>query len=290
MIKFKDPLKGGPVADPSPPIVCPRCRRLISRDETRCPYCGLPHPAGLNRMGTLVRWLGRPEDFIRGLIWLNVAVFGISILLNPGGVHLSANPLRFLSPNTESLIFLGATGTFPIGRLGHWWSLITAGYLHGGLLHIFFNMAALNQLAPIIVREFGIFRMFTIYTLGAAAGFYASYLAGITLTIGASAGLCALIGAALYYGKRRGGIYGRLIFRQTSGWIVGLVLIGLLPGINNWAHGGGLVAGAALAALLGYTERRPETFWHVVTGGILLMATVLALAWAVASAVMLRFS
>jgi rhomboid protease GluP len=81
-----------------------------------------------------------------------------------------------------------------------------------------------------------------------------------------------------------------LIFRQTSGWIVGLVLIGLLPGINNWAHGGGLVAGAALAALLGYTERRPETFWHVVTGGILLMATVLALAWAVASAVMLRFS
>lgn len=276
--------------DPSPPIVCPRCRRLISRGETRCPYCGLPHPTGLHPVGFLVRWLSRPEDFVRGLIWLNVAVFGISILFNPTGVRLSANPLRFLSPHTESLILLGASGTFPIERLGRWWSLITAGYLHGGLLHIFFNMAALNQLAPLIVREFGIFRMFTIYTLGAAGGFYASYLAGVALTIGASAGLCALIGAALYYGKRRGGIYGRVIFRQTSGWIVGLVLIGLLPGINNWAHGGGLLAGAILAVLLGYSERRPEAFWQVVTGGILMTATVLALGWAVVGAVMLRFS
>lgn len=277
------------VADRSASLLCPRCRRLISRGETRCPYCGLPHPAGLHPLGALVRGLSRPEDFVRALIWLNAIVFGISILLNPGGVRLSANPLRFLSPHTESLVLLGASGTFPIERLGHWWSLITAGYLHGGLLHIFFNMAALNQLAPLIVREFGIFRMFTIYTLGAAAGFYASYLAGVALTIGASAGLCALIGAALYYGKRRGGIYGRVIFRQTSGWIVGLVLIGLLPGINNWAHGGGLLAGAILAALLGYSERRPEAFWHVATGGILMIATVLALGWAVAGAVMLRF-
>ncbi|MBW1648860.1 MAG: rhomboid family intramembrane serine protease, partial [Deltaproteobacteria bacterium] len=270
------------MTDPSASLLCPRCRRLVSRGETRCPYCGLPHPAGLHLLGALVRWLSRPEDFVRGLIWLNVIVFGLSLLLNPGGVRLSANPLRFLSPNTESLILLGASGTFPIERLGRWWSLLTAGYLHGGLLHIFFNMAALNQLAPLIARQFGIFRMFTIYTLGAAAGFYASYLAGVALTIGASAGLCALIGAAIYYGKRRGGIYGRVVFRQTSGWIVGLVLIGLLPGINNWAHGGGLLAGAVLAFLVGYSERRPESFWHVVTGGILMVATVLALGWAVA--------
>jgi len=278
------------VSDPSTPLLCPRCRRLISRSEPRCPYCGLPHPAGLHPVGSLLHWLERPEDFVRALIWVNGILFGLSILFSPTGVGLSANPLRFLSPTSESLILLGASGTFPIERLGRWWTLITAGYLHGGLLHIFFNMAALNQIAPLIVREFGMFRMFAIYTLGAAAGFYASYLAGIALTIGASAGLCALVGAALYYGKRRGGIYGHQIYRQTSGWIVGLVLIGLLPGINNWAHGGGLVAGVVLAGLLGYNERRPEAFWHRLGGGILMAGTVLALGWAVASATIYRFS
>jgi rhomboid protease GluP len=121
------------------------------------------------------------------------------------------------------------------------------------------------------------------------AGFYASYLAGIPLTIGASAGLCALVGAALCYGKRRGGIYGQQVYRQTSGWILGLVLIGLLPGINNWAHGGGMLAGAVLSVVVGYSERRPESFGHRLCGGLLMVLTVLILAWAVIGAVAYRF-
>jgi hypothetical protein len=51
-----------------------------------------------------------------------------------------------------------------------------------------------------------------------------------------------------------------MVFKQTSGWIVGLVLFGLLvPSINNWGHGGGVLAGAGLAWLLGYSERSRET-------------------------------
>jgi len=274
---------------PSSPILCPRCRRLIDRDETRCPYCGLLHPVRLHPVGALVRWLDRPEDFVRVLVWSNAVLFGLSILLSPGGPRLSANPLSFLSPSSESLVLLGASGTFPIDRMGRWWTLMAAGYLHGGLLHIFFNMAALRQIALLIIREYGVYRMFTIYTLGAMAGFYASYRAGIPLTIGASAGLCALVGAALYYGKRRGGIYGQQVYRQTAGWIVGLVLIGLMPGINNWAHGGGLIAGVVFSWGLGYEERRPEGFWHRLCGGALMVATGLVLAGAAASAVYYRF-
>lgn len=270
-------------------ILCPRCRRLIDRTDKSCPYCGLPTPGALRPIGAVLRRIDSPEDFLKGLIWTNVVFFILAILLSSGRVRLSANPLTFLAPDNWSLLRLGASGTLPIDRLGRWWTLISAAYLHGGLLHIFFNMAALNQIGRLISREYGVYRMFGIYTIGTVVGFYASYLAGVVLTIGASAGLCALVGAALYYGKRRGGIYGQAVYRQTSGWIVGLILIGLMPGINNWAHGGGLLAGAILAALLGYSERRPEAFWHVVTGGILMMATVLALGWAVAGAVMLRF-
>jgi hypothetical protein len=54
-----------------------------------------------------------------------------------------------------------------------------------------------------------------------------------------------------------------MVFKQTSGWIVGLALFGpLVPRINNWEHGGGVLAGAGLAWLLRYSERSRETLVH----------------------------
>ena len=236
----------------------------------------------------MLRRLDSPEDFLKGLIWTNVAFFILAILLSSGRVRLSVNPLTFLAPDNWSLLRLGASGALPIDRLGRLWTLVSAAYLHGGLLHIFFNMAALNQIGRLISREYGVYRMFVIYTIGTVVGFYASYLAGVVLTIGASAGLCALVGAALYYGKRRGGIYGQAVYRQTSGWIVGLILIGLMPGINNWAHGGGLAAGAAVAHGLGYLESRAESRFDRLLGLSIILLTLLILAWALINAILFR--
>jgi len=66
---------------------------------------------------------------------------------------------------------LGATGTIPIDALNRWWTLISANYLHGNILHIFFNMFAFKQIAPLVVQEYGVYRMFVLYTLGGAIGF-----------------------------------------------------------------------------------------------------------------------
>ena len=274
---------------PPTPMLCPRCRRLIDHGEARCPHCGLPLPGSLAPLGGVLHRLHAPQDFVRGLIWVNAVLFVLSILFSAGGPRLSIDPLTFLAPDTRNLVRLGASGTLPIDQMGRWWTLISASYLHGGLLHILFNMSALRQLALLIIREFGTYRMFTIYTLAGIAGFFTSYLAGVPLTVGASAGLCGLVGAALYYGKRRGGIYGRAVYRQTSGWIVGLILIGLMPGINNWAHGGGLVAGMAAAWGLDYLERRAESLFDRLLGGLLMLVTAAVLAGAVISTVYYRF-
>ena len=59
-------------------------------------------------------------------------------------------------------------------------------------------------------------------TFSGVFGFFVSYLAGVTFTIGASAAVCGLIGAALYFGKSRGGIYGQTIYRQIGGWAIGI--------------------------------------------------------------------
>ncbi len=94
--------------------------------------------------------------------------------------------------------------------------------------------------------------MFAIYTLGGVFGYLISNLAGIAFTIGASGAVCSLIGALLYYGRSRGGVYGAMVFREVSGWVISLMLFGfIMPGINNWAHGGGIVGGAILGMILG---------------------------------------
>ena len=65
---------------------------------------------------------------------------------------------------------------------------------------------------------------------------------------------------------------------------MGIFLFGLVvPGINNWGHGGGFVGGIVLAFLLGYQERSPENTHHKVLGMFCLVVTALILAWAVVS-------
>jgi len=200
-----------------------------------------------------------PTILLKAIIYTNVIMFIISLIYSGKDMTLTINPFYAFTPSLDVLNLLGASGRIPIVKFGAWWSLITANWLHGGLLHIVFNMMALRTIAPLVMQEFGLFRMFSIYTLTGIAGFYLSYVGNVYLTIGASSGLCGLIGAALYFGKSRGGQWGQLVYKQTSGWVVTLVLIGfLVPNINNWGHAGGLFAGIFLGWILGYNEKREE--------------------------------
>jgi rhomboid protease GluP len=270
-------------------ILCPNCRKLISRNESQCPYCALKRPGSFwNRLSSAIG-LKHSGHLIRSVVAVNIAFFLISLLLSSSRIGMSMNPLVFLSPDNDSLILLGMTGTIPIDRFGRWWSLVSANYLHGGILHIFFNMAAFTQLASLAVREFGTYRMFIIYTVGGMAGFLVSYFAGIAFTIGASAAICSLIGAILYYGKSRGGVYGQVIYRQVGSWAIGLFIFGLLiPGINNWGHIGGGIAGVLLGLLLGYQEKKRENQLHRLLAGLCVSITIAILGYALVTGLLYR--
>jgi rhomboid protease GluP len=265
-------------------ILCPNCKKLISVDEKACPHCGASKPGAWWKRLPLSAHLFKRDQIIRTIIYTNVAMYLISLLISPSSVGWSANPFRFLSPSSKALLVLGSTGTYPIDQWGRWWTLVSANYLHGGVIHILFNMIALRQIGALVVNEYGVNRFIAIYTLGGIAGFLLSYLAGVGLTLGASAAVCSVIGASLYYGKSRGGLYGQLIYKQVGGWVLGLFLFGLVvPGINNWGHGGGLVAGAILGFLLGYQEKTRETAIHrIIAVGCILLTSVI-LSWATAS-------
>jgi rhomboid protease GluP len=211
---------------------------------------------------------------------INVVMFGLSVFIDFNSRGFSASPFHFLSPSNLSLAVLGATGTRAVLGLHQWWTLVSASFLHGSLLHLVFNMIALYQIGPLVTREFGRNRMVIIYLLSGVLGFLVSVFAGVWSTIGASAAVCGLIGAMLFYGKHRGGTYGQAVFSQIGGWAIGLAVFGfVVPGINNWGHGGGMIAGFVLAMVLGYKERSPETFSHAVIANISLVLTGLILFW-----------
>ncbi len=272
-------------------MLCPGCRRLISSDETSCPFCGLANPGSPIRQGLSRFSLRDSDSIIQFIIYANAAVFILALVLKPSEMGMSLNPFTLLSPSSTSLMLLGATGTFPIDYYHRWWTILTASWLHGGILHIAFNMLALHQLGPFVAQEYGAARFLVVYLFSGICGFLLSYLVGIPFTLGASAAVCGLIGAILYYGKSRGGYFGTAIYRQAMGWIIGLILFGLLlPGINNWAHGGGIAAGIAAGFALGYDERRRETLAHRIAAAILVFATAAAVLFTIVQAILIRFS
>ena len=268
-------------------LLCPGCRKLISRSVDICPFCGLKKPASRFKNNIIISWISDESQLVTTIIAVNIAMFILSIIIDPRISSLNFSPFNFLSPSNQSLLVLGSTGTIPVFQLHRWWSLVAANYLHGGLLHIAFNMLAFRQLAPLVIQEFGTNRTIILYTLGGVIGFFVSTLAGVRLTIGASAAICSLIGTLLYYGKSRGGVYGQNIFSQVGGWAIGIGIFGfLVPGINNWGHGGGMLAGALLGYLLGYKEKKKERFSHKVLAMICLAATSLVLLWSLLNGIM----
>lgn len=264
-------------------ILCPRCRQLIGSEETVCSWCGTSRSAPwwhlINRMrgGFDGDWL------VKAIITLNILYFALSLMLGATGGRSGG----FMSPGQTSLLLLGATGTIPIDHYGRVWTVVSANYLHGGILHIIFNLMALRQIAPLVINEYGPSRMLIIYTLGGVFGFGVSYLAGVAFTIGASAAVCSLIGAMLYYGKSRGGAYGNSVYREVGGWVVSLFVFGLIfPGINNWGHAGGIIGGILIGMMAGYRERRAETSIHQALALLCALSTLAVLGWAVLGAMM----
>ena len=95
----------------------------------------------------------------------------LSAILNPHGI------MSLFSPSGLSLDRMGMTGTYALSR-GRWWTLLTAVYLHGGVLHILFNVMWLRQLGYMVEELFGLARAFIIFTVSGITGFYAFRMDG----------------------------------------------------------------------------------------------------------------
>lgn len=267
-------------------VLCPSCGTLVGVKDPQCLSCGRRYP-GMLGFAHLLRNLGDDMGFTNLVVFACGALYLATLAANPQGVHTSGI-LSFLSPAWESLFLFGAAGPVPVFGMGRWWTLLSAAWLHGGVLHIVFNMMAVRNIAPAVAHLYGAGRTVILYTVASVTGFLLSSAAGAFLppllgsrapiTVGASASIMGLVGALWYYGRRGGSSY---ITQQAKGIVVSIAVMGfVIQGIDNWAHFGGFAGGYLAGRVL--DPLRPERGDHVI---VALLCLALAIASVVASVV-----
>jgi len=233
-------------------VICPNCERLIGASEPRCPYCGALQASVFGVGPSLQRAL-RKLDLAMGVIVVCGALYVIALLLVPSAIFRMRGIFDILSPAGGALDVLGMTGAHAFAQ-GRWWTVFTAIFLHGSVLHILFNMVILRQYLPNVSELYGPVRAWVIFLISGAVGFVVSNLASGTPTIGASGSIFGMLAALIVFGRRSGQ---HTVTRQL--WMSAgvMFLYGfLMPSINNWAHAGGFASGFVAAEAMAFANRR----------------------------------
>ena len=237
-------------------LVCSHCGKLVGINEPTCPFCGAWRPGLYGWAPVLQRLVGHNLDLFSLIVASCVTLYAIALLLQPEAITQLQGMLSILSPGGRALYQLGMTGGLA-WQLGWWWTLFTAIYLHGSLLHIVFNVMWIRNLGPAVTEVFGPARAFVLFNLGGAFGFLVSNVMTNAPTIGASGSIFGLLGALIVYGRRRGS---SMMSQQLWQWAIVLFVFGfLMPGINNWAHAGGFAGGWGCAYLMGFIDEQRES-------------------------------
>ena len=288
------------------PGVCRSCGALVPSGERACTQCG----AGLDASGTTGETRQPTYDH-------DTMSFARAILGRPATftvIFLVANVLLFLmvslsggSSNPATLVGYGAKLNSLINGQREWWRFVTPIFLHGGFLHLLFNMYGLWIIGPYVEKLYGFAKFVVFWVVTGIAGVAASYLSvrpDMTVSsigrflfkpidspsIGASGALFGLVGVLFVFGIRFRHELPEGFKRAFGTGMVPIILINLFLGfllrssIDNAAHLGGLVSGAALALVVGYKRPGPRgsvtIVWHILQAcGLALVVISFFMAW-----------
>ena len=172
------------------------------------------------------------------LVGINVAVF-IGMVLSGG------SPWAF----NDAISQAWGANVGPLTLSGDYWRLVTAGFVHGGILHIAFNMWCLWSLGQLSERLFGSWITFAVYILTGVGGSLLSVgLNSMRSEVGASGAIFGIAGAILS-GIKFGNVAvssfqkRQIISSMIFFVIVNLALGAALPGVDNMCHLGGFISG-----------------------------------------------
>lgn len=286
-------------------VSCTRCERPICPDCMRPASVGFQCPSCVNEGAKTVRTArtafggrldGEQGLVTRILLTLNATIFGITVL--SGALYGVENAMRVLMgrglgrsdlyqwfamhPSTGPYYWIDDNGQLS-GVIvdgvaqGQLWRLVTAGFLHYGIIHLLFNMWALLILGREVERMVGRWRFVAIYLLSGVGGALGEYLLGnpIGFSAGASGSVFGLFGALFFFFRRLNLDPRGLVVIVAINFALGVII----PNVSWLGHLGGLIAGAVAGAVVAYAPRGPQRTRFQVTGLVaigVLMAVLLA--------------
>jgi membrane associated rhomboid family serine protease len=222
--------------------ICPDCM-TVTPVGMRCPECARERTR-VTRMTPGIHMGRAPATY--ALIAINVIAFIAEV-----GAGASVGP----SFQAGGSVFRDFSLYGPAVADGEWYRVITAGFLHAGVLHILFNMVALYILGSLLEPGIGTPRFLAVYFVSLLAGsFGALLLSPDAHTVGASGAVFGLMSTAFIVARHRG-------VEQLAGQIGFYIILNIVFTLS-WAqvsvggHFGGLIAGALCGFLIVFAERR----------------------------------
>ena len=262
----------GEVTSPRPFRVCEECRALTPANTAHCVQCG--HPS----IDLLIEYerqqrehlfteaiLGRPVRITYFILAINFLVY-LAMVLVAGGDYI-ASLLRMNDLGT--LIAFGAKTNYLLAK-GELFRLVTPIFIHGGLLHLALNSYAIWTTGPLVERLYGRSRYFLIYLVSGIGGVVGSYLGSLfrsqdVPSVGASGAIFGLFGLLFVIGYHHRNELPAGFGGSIRSAVVPVIVINLISGlsvpmIDNGAHIGGLLTGAALALVIPFlpADRRHD--------------------------------
>ena len=269
-------------------VVCPNCGRLVGVRDEKCFNCGRVAP-GLWGFTPALQAIARDVSFSDVVFGGCLLMYVVAAALRPSALLESFGFFSLLAPGFEESWLLGMSGAVPVFQQGRWWTVLSAAWLHGGLIHFAFNMYWIRNLGDEVVEILGLGRTLIVYTAGSVIGFAGTsvvflllgpqpfpfglaFFQGGAFVLGASASLCGLVGGLYAYSQRGGS---RWLEDYIKRFAFSILLIGLIPGIDTWAHVFGFLGGYLVARAMRPLE--DENVLHFAFGLLCLLAFAAAI-------------
>ena len=251
------------------PRLCPACGTLVGATANKCHQCGANMTfsfAAASR--SLGRWMPQTSPVTYVMLAICCVMYALSFvitmkfsgsegagggLMNLGGI---ANPVNIRLGESLPLAY----------NIREPWRFVTAIFLHGGLLHIGFNMWVLMDIGPMVEELYGSARYLFFYLVTGVCGYLLSSGVG-NFSVGASGSLLGLVGVLLAATTGRKSIAAQALRSALIRWLIYIGVLGFIfHGTDNYAHFGGLASGYLLGRLIpdrtpaDLSERRVANF------------------------------
>jgi len=237
-----------------------------------------PTPKPKSSLTVLMSSPARSVPVTAGLLAVNVGVFALMLLAGAGFWH---------TPKGVQLAWGANFG--PATQDGQWWRLFTALFIHFGVVHLALNMWALWDVGRLVEQLYGRWRFALLYVLSGLLGNLVSLVlhGNEAVSGGASGAIFSLYGALLVFlwRERQNVEPGEFRWLFGGAAVFASLMLGvgfIAQGIDNAAHGGGLLAGALLGLVLarrwGPNGATPPTGLAWTITALLLLGTS-ALVW-----------